>query len=167
MPTTIDQVYFRKCRCVAGFSIYKRQKMNKVTKSEMKRNSENTPSCKRIIFVAYGSTMIKALRQNNVLTWHKLETYLENIRFCVSRPALCILFLFLCVFVPSAFYLDTFQMRRITRPPKDGIKLQIDPYLYYRHLCHCSSFICRYHVQISCFTFDFKRWPTLCACSYI
>ena len=50
-------------------------------------------------------------------------------------------------------------------PPKDGIRLQIDPYLYHRHLYHCRNFICRYRVQISCFTFDFKRWPTLCACS--
>ena len=131
--------------------------MNKVTQSEMKRNSENTPSCKRIIFVAYGSTMIKALRQSKCpnltqigdifgeYTVLRINTYVVyslsvSMRLCTER--------FLLGYLSEASYHKT---------PKDGIKLQIDPYLYHRHLYRCSNFICRYRVQISCFTFDFKR----------
>ena len=157
MPTTINQVYFRKWRRVAGFSIHKRQKTNKVAKSEMKRNSENTPSCKRIIFVAYGSTMIKALRQSKCPNLTQIGDIFGE--YTVLRIETCVVYSLsvsvrLCT---QCFLLGYLSDTSYQKTPKDRIKLQIDPYLYYRHLCHCSNFICRYRVQISCFTFDFKR----------
>ena len=116
----------------------------------------NTPSCKRIICAACGSTVIKALRQSKCPNLTQIGHIWRIYGFAYQGLR--------CVF-SFCFCVSLYPVLVSLIPHKDGIKLQIDPYLYYRHFYHCSNFIRRYHAQISCSMFDFKRWPSLCELS--
>ena len=119
MPTTINQVYFRKWSCVAGFSIHKRQKMNRVAKSEMKRNSENTLSCKRIIFVAYGSTVIKALRRSKCPNLTQIGRHIWRIYGFVYQDLRCVFsFCFYASLYPVLFTWIPFRCVVSQDPPR-------------------------------------------------